>query len=285
MLSGGDLTGTIGIPTVAKLRGAAIKNPLVLADKQLLKWSHTNQQLEPGFVDWLEVEGKPSTFTPSAHNHVMADVTDLDAVEEAPSDGTEYVRKNAGWVANSGGSGGATVFTDLTDVPAAYSGEGGNVVSVKLDESGLEFTTPGGATVSYPTRATMWHDESTVVTGNALTIVKDPAMSYYHYAYQNAAANGDTFTQSFVLASGTYTFSVLGYTNTNRGKVDWYIDDVLVVGDQNWHSAGPTGNVIKTSSVTVSSDGVHVLKGIAKLGDGGGYNLLLTKFWFKLASD
>ena len=59
-LSGGDLAGTIGIPTVAKLRGRAIKNPLTLVDKNLLKWSDANQQFEPGFVDWDEIENKPS---------------------------------------------------------------------------------------------------------------------------------------------------------------------------------------------------------------------------------
>jgi hypothetical protein len=59
-LSGGDLSGTIGIPTVAKLRGRALKNPLTLSDKHLLKWSHANQQFEPGFVDWDEIENKPS---------------------------------------------------------------------------------------------------------------------------------------------------------------------------------------------------------------------------------
>lgn len=36
---------------------------------------------------------------------------------------------------------GATAFTDLTDVPAAYTGQGGKVVAVKADVSGLEFIT------------------------------------------------------------------------------------------------------------------------------------------------
>ena len=36
-------------------------------------------------------------------------------------------------------SGGASAFTDLTDVPASYVGQGGKVVAVKADVSGLEF--------------------------------------------------------------------------------------------------------------------------------------------------
>lgn len=35
-------------------------------------------------------------------------------------------------------------FTDLTDVPTTYTGQGGKVVTVKSDATGLEFTTPSG---------------------------------------------------------------------------------------------------------------------------------------------
>jgi hypothetical protein len=41
-------------------------------------------------------------------------------------------------------SGGAAVFTDLTDVPAAYTDKGGYKVKVKSDESGLEFVEDTG---------------------------------------------------------------------------------------------------------------------------------------------
>ncbi len=37
------------------------------------------------------------------------------------------------------GSGGATAFIALTDVPNSYSGKGGDLVRVKIDETGLEF--------------------------------------------------------------------------------------------------------------------------------------------------
>lgn len=44
----------------------------------------------------------------------------------------------------SGGGGGASDFTDLGDVPASYTGEGGAYVRVKAAEDGLEFV-PGGS--------------------------------------------------------------------------------------------------------------------------------------------
>jgi hypothetical protein len=40
-----------------------------------------------------------------------------------------------------GSAGGATLFTDLTDVPQSYTGQGGKLVRVKADSSGLEFYT------------------------------------------------------------------------------------------------------------------------------------------------
>ena len=44
----------------------------------------------------------------------------------------------------TGGGGGVTEFTELTDVPASYTGQGSKVVAVKADESGLEFVAGGG---------------------------------------------------------------------------------------------------------------------------------------------
>jgi hypothetical protein len=48
-----------------------------------------------------------------------------------------------------GGGSTVTDFTDLGDVPSSYSGQANKVVSVKSDETGLEFTTPtsGGGDV------------------------------------------------------------------------------------------------------------------------------------------
>jgi len=45
-----------------------------------------------------------------------------------------------------GGGGGVTEFTELTDVPASYTGQGSKVVAVKVDETGLEFVAGGGGT-------------------------------------------------------------------------------------------------------------------------------------------
>lgn len=55
-----------------------------------------------GPVSWNDVTGKPSTFPPSAHTHPISQVVGLqDALDlkinDAPSDGKTYGRKNGGW--------------------------------------------------------------------------------------------------------------------------------------------------------------------------------------------
>jgi hypothetical protein len=50
----------------------------------------------------------PASYAPAVHSHAIADVTGLQSalngkLSDAPSDGTQYVRKNGAWEANSGG--------------------------------------------------------------------------------------------------------------------------------------------------------------------------------------
>lgn len=58
---------------------------------------------------WDDVTGKPSTFPPSSHTHVIDDVTGLQTaldgkqasgsyLADAPSDGDSYARRNAEWI-------------------------------------------------------------------------------------------------------------------------------------------------------------------------------------------
>lgn len=61
-------------------------------------------------------------------------------------------------VAISGGGGGATAFTGLTDTPANYTSSAGKVVSVNSGATGLEFTTP--VNTAFTVR-----DEGTPITG------------------------------------------------------------------------------------------------------------------------
>ena len=56
--------------------------------------------------------------------------------------GNIYAWYGAAWHnKTSGGGGGASAFTDLTDAPSSYTGQGGKFVAVKVTEDGLEFVT------------------------------------------------------------------------------------------------------------------------------------------------
>src|SRR5271166_6422835 len=75
-----------------------------------------------------------------------------------------------------------------------------------------------------PTRAVIFHEQALVLLGNPLARVTSSAQLYGFDAYQNTPNNGDSFTNSFYLRDGTYTFTILGYTSTDCGKIDWYLD-------------------------------------------------------------
>ena len=138
-----------------------------------------------------------------------------------------------------------------------------------------------------PTRATLWHDEATVTAGNALTRTIAASQAYGWFAYQNAAADADSFTYTLVLAAGTYTMYVLGKTNSSYGKLDWDLDGTTITTGQDWYAA-ETFNVTKTvASIVVTTGGRLVLTGTVNGKNAGStnYNIGLTKIWFKQASD
>lgn len=84
----GDVTGTQGATVVARLQGRSVDTSTP-TDGQVLKWSSTNNRWEPSAdaggiateadptvpaslkdgVEWSEVDGKPATYPPDAHNH------------------------------------------------------------------------------------------------------------------------------------------------------------------------------------------------------------------------
>lgn len=148
-------------------------------------------------------------------------------------------------------------------------------------------TLPTPQAAQYPRRAFGFHGNDLIVTGGALTRVHNASQDFSHYAYQNPAANGNTFTTSIMLRAGTYTLSVLGITANNKGKIDWYVDDVLQISGQDWYSSSATYNVVKSGSITVVGDGYHILKGVVngKNASSSAYQMWLTEWWIAPTSD
>ena len=136
-----------------------------------------------------------------------------------------------------------------------------------------------------PNRTLLWHHQALSTTGNALARTYDANQYQNLYAYQNAGANGDKFTQGFYLRAGTYTFYIIGLTGSNSGKVDWTLDGAAspFMQGQDWYSASTTYNVIKSvANVLVTGSGYHKLQGKINGQNGAstGFNLKLTAYYF-----
>ena len=132
-----------------------------------------------------------------------------------------------------GSSGGATLFTDLTDVPQSYTGQGGKLVRVKADASGLEFYTltisSGDVTTALGFTPENVANKSTSVTTDQASNTKYPSVkAVYDWAVatftttaavasQITTALSGYATQAFVTSQGyiTNVITALGFTPEN----------------------------------------------------------------------
>jgi hypothetical protein len=130
----------------------------------------------------------------------------------------------------------------------------------------------------YPLSWVGFHRYARVLLGNALVILNTDQEDFSFSAYQNPAANGQSFAHQVDIAPGAYTLAIVGMTGSNSGKIDWYIDDVLVVSGQDWYNAAQQYNIVKTAAVTVYGVRQHVLRGVVngKNGASTGYRIQLT---------
>lgn len=156
----------------------------------------------------------------------------------------------------------------------------------RLERKVRRQSTLGGA--QFPRRAVMWHDQALATVGNAIAVTAETTQRFNFYADQSAAADGDTFTNGCFLAAGTYSFSVLGRTSTDRGKIDWTIDGESIVAGEDWYASPAAANVVKTTtSVSVTFSGWHVVTGTinGKNGSSSDYKMRLTSYWFTPSAD
>lgn len=138
----------------------------------------------------------------------------------------------------------------------------------------------------WPRRAIVLCRWNTAITG-ALTQIHD-ATQDFGYMVQTDNTDGSEWSNGFLLRPGTYTMSVLGMTQGNFGKIDFYIDDVAVVTGQDWYSAGTVQNVSKTATVQITGPSpYHVLRGKTngKNASSSAFFTLLTAIAFYPATD
>src|SRR5262249_32720445 len=133
-------------------------------------------------------------------------------------------------------------------------------------------------------QATLWLDEATALVGGwSRGIAGDQAYNFY-MANFGTHADGDTITQPFDLAEGTYHFHVLGIASANRAILDWYVDDALVLAGQDWDAASQIFNTVLSGAVTLAPSGLHVLQAIVHGHNGSStdFYFTLTKCWFEV---
>jgi hypothetical protein len=64
-------------------------------------------------VDWANITGKPSTFTPSAHTHAMADLTAFTITDPVNGQTLTYNSSTGKWVNSAAAAGGETISSFL----------------------------------------------------------------------------------------------------------------------------------------------------------------------------
>lgn len=172
----------------------------------------------------------------------------------------------------------------LATAPTAAQGAKAGDELWLTDQNALAYynDTRAGWYINLPRRVTLFHEDSIVLSGTALARVINTAQLYNHYAHQNPAANGDSFTQSFLLLAGQYTFRVLGMTSTDFGILDWYLDDTLMISQQDFYSVAGANNVVFNATVTVPTSGPHTLRAVVngKNTSSSNFFIRLTKFAF-----
>lgn len=127
---------------------------------------------------------------------------------------------------------GVEAFTELSDVPNSYTGEANKVVSVKADESGLEFVTPSGGGGGYSVTSTQptdtsvnWADSGNPYAGSY------PIRRYINGAWQDIFPEMDYYDPIGNVISKGRPLCVLvwGQSNTTTNFYSDYINPT--VGD------------------------------------------------------
>jgi hypothetical protein len=182
-------------------------------------------------------------------------------IPEAPIDGNTYGRKNAGWSVvsgSSGGSGGNVSDTGATTANHIAVWNGTNDHTIK-----------DGGVAPLPSNSSIFsscfcHWQEGFMTSGSYTNVISFNASQILSFYGNSStgcADGDERTFYVPLKAGTYTFECYFQRNTNRGKVDIYMDGTTFATAVDLYAASSIFNSVTTiTGITVTGDGLHTIK-------------------------
>lgn len=140
---------------------------------------------------------------------------------------------------------------------------------------------PSDSASNLPVSFTHFHDESTVLSGNALTVGLNGIYRYGYIVYQEPPALNNSFRFYRLLKSGTYRMYFLCNTGNGYGKLKLDLDGNTAFNDLDFYAASQTNHNLLTRDVVVGSDGLHEFKFtvFTKHASSGNYYCSLTKIW------
>jgi len=134
---------------------------------------------------------------------------------------------------------------------------------------------------NFPKSPTLWHDQAIKTVGGTFVSIAENQQLYNNYTYQDSPADSDEWTHGFNCQAGTYQINLLSLDANDRGKLDLYIDNVLVASGIDFYNASATPNQKHSTSNITIGNGYHILKGKVngKNGSSSSYYIALTKIW------
>lgn len=116
----------------------------------------------------------------------------------------------------------------------------------------------------------LFHQNSVAESGGPLVTIPVPntfpgyealVQPFGTMTYIDLPSGNDVFSQTFDLPAGTFSFWVLGITESANGIIQWEIDSISQ-GAQDWYSPTPTANILREiATLTFATPGTHVLRG------------------------
>lgn len=170
-------------------------------------------------------------------------------------------------------------MADWTDIPAFADGKmiGAYLLNRIVRDNENHLYRRG-----MPQRAKLFHDESLVVTGNALAAVVNTSYHNWHYMYQNASANGDKFTQSVVLSEGAYYFTT-EHVDLSSGGIMTFTLGGNLIAVRDFYAAVTTPNRVTGPAFYIDDCKRYTLECeiVGQNGSSGGYDAPISAMIFK----
>lgn len=146
---------------------------------------------------------------------------------------------------------------------------------------------PPESSAIYPDRDIAWAPEFAVVAGTGTATIDYSSSQVFYCLFKlTNPVNGGALECSMLLKAGTYTFGMLGAKTADAAKVDYSLDGVNFLTQQNWYNSSPVYNFIFGGSMVVASSGRHVIRMTAngKQSQSSGYNISYTMMYCKPSS-